>query len=173
MSPHRPTLNVLDGGEAISIAFDDLLKYHGRSSLAGVVHAFKVMERAFPLLSPEHPPDRYGIEVDSAFPGPGTRDAFELVTRAVTGGRYRVTPGLAGPDSPEAPEGSFVFRLAYQGTTADLSLRPEHVNEEFNRLVRMAARTAADDERLVQVKQDIATRFLALPAAEVYDATLC
>ncbi|HWI04894.1 MAG TPA: hypothetical protein VNT52_13870, partial [Acidimicrobiales bacterium] len=61
------TLVVLDQGESISISFDDLLKYHGRSSIAGVAHAFKAMERAFPLLSPGGPPDRHGVTVESGF----------------------------------------------------------------------------------------------------------
>ena len=52
------TLVVRDQGEPISISFGDLLKYHGRSSIAGVAHAFKAMERAFPLVSAGEPPDR-------------------------------------------------------------------------------------------------------------------
>ena len=40
------------------MSFDDLLKYHGRSSIAGLAHAFKAMERGFPLLSPDLPPER-------------------------------------------------------------------------------------------------------------------
>jgi len=38
-----PTLVVHDEGQAISFSFDDLLKYHGRSSIAGLAHAFKAM----------------------------------------------------------------------------------------------------------------------------------
>jgi hypothetical protein len=42
------------------------------------------MERAFPLLS-GGPPERYDITVESGFPRRGARNAFEMVTRAVTG----------------------------------------------------------------------------------------
>ncbi|PLS74947.1 MAG: hypothetical protein CYG61_09935 [Actinobacteria bacterium] len=164
-------LQVLDEGDVVSISFDDLLKYHGRSSIAGVAHGFKVMERAFPLLCPGQPPDRYSIEVETAFPGPGARDAFEMVARVVTGGRYRVTVELAPAHVPDAPEGKFFFRLGYQAKTVDLTLRPEHVNDEFTGLVRKGARTRVDDERLVALKQDIADRLMALPAEEVYDAS--
>jgi hypothetical protein len=45
------TLEVLDHGELVAVSFDDVLKYHGRSSIAGVAHGFKVMQRAFPLLA--------------------------------------------------------------------------------------------------------------------------
>lgn len=92
------TLTIFDHGEPIAIGFDDLLKYHGRGFVGGVAHGFKVMERAFPLLAEGKPLERYDIRIETAFPGPGARDAFEMVTRAVTGARYRVDPDLAGPD---------------------------------------------------------------------------
>src|SRR5207237_5789890 len=103
------TLVVLDQGESISISFDDLVKYHGRSSVAGVAHAFKAMERALPLLSPGEPPERYEISVESGFPGGGARDAFEMVTRAVKGDRCRLASEPDGAEAPGAPVGDFIF----------------------------------------------------------------
>ena len=47
---------VLDWGLAIAFSFDDLMRYHGPGSPGGVAHAFKVLERALPLLSPDGPP---------------------------------------------------------------------------------------------------------------------
>jgi len=164
------TLQVLDHGEVLSIGFDDLLRYHGRSSIGGVAHGFKVMERAFPLLCAGQPPERYDMDIETAFPGPGARDAFEMVTRAVTGGRYRLAPELAGPGAPVAPEGHYVFRLGYRDHIVELSLRPGLVHDEFIQLVRQEARTAADEEHLVRLKEDMATRLMDLPAEDVYDA---
>lgn len=165
-----PTLVVLDQGEPISISFDNLLTYHGRSSIAGVAHAFKAMERAFPLLSLEQPPDRYDITVKAAFPGGGARDGFEMVTRAVTGGRYEVAPDLAGPEAPEAPGGRFFFRLGYRGTVVDLTLRQGLVSDEFLQLACKDAPTAAEADRAQWLKEEMADRLLQLPADEVYDA---
>lgn len=164
------TLAVLDHGRSISISFDDLLKYHGTSSIAGVAHAFKAMERAFPLLSPGRPPERYDVSVDSGFPGGGARDAFEMVTRAVTGDRYRVSPELAGDEVPEAPGGRFFFRLGYRGTVVDLALRDGLVPEGFLQLACRDAPTPAEADRADQLKQDMADRLLGLPPEEVYDA---
>ncbi len=166
------TLTVLDDGEAISISFDDLLKYHGRSSIAGVAHAFKAMERAFPLLSPDQPPERYDITVESGFPGGGARDAFEMVTRAVTGDRYRLAPDSVGAVAPEAPGGHFFFRLGYRGTVVDLVLRAGRVPEEFLQLACREAPTPAEAVRAHQLKEEMAERLLSLPADEVYDASL-
>lgn len=81
------TIQVVDRGRPIGFSFDDMLRYHGGGSPGGVAHAFKVLERALPLLSPDGLSERREIVVETAFGGPGARDAFELVTRAVTGDR--------------------------------------------------------------------------------------
>ena len=166
------TLVVRDQGDSISISFDDVLKYHGRSSIAGVAHAFKAMERAFPLLSPGEPPERQDIAVESGFPGGGARDAFEMVTRAVTGDRFRVTSKPAEIEAPEAPGGHFFFRLGYRGTLVDLVARADLVPEEFLQLACREAPTPAEAVRARQLKEEMAARLLGLPADEVYDATL-
>jgi hypothetical protein len=44
------TIDVIDRGQPISFSFEDVLKYHGPGSPGGVAHAFKVLERALPLL---------------------------------------------------------------------------------------------------------------------------
>ena len=166
------TLVVFDQGGSISISFDDLLKYHGRSSIAGVAHAFKAMERAFPLLSPGQPPERYDITVESGFPGGGARDAFEMVTRAVTGDRYRLASEPPGVEAPEAPGGHFFFRLGYRGATVELVARAGLVPEEFLQLACTEAPTPAEAVRAHQLKEEMAERLLGLPADEVYDANL-
>ncbi|MGI8983795.1 MAG: hypothetical protein ACR2HM_04565 [Acidimicrobiales bacterium] len=166
------TLVVLDQGETIAISFDDLLKYHGRSSIAGVAHAFKAMERAFPLLSPGEPPDRYDVTVESGFAGGGARDAFEMVTRAVTGDRYQQISAPAGTKAPEAPGGHFFFRLGYRGAAVDLVARADLIPAEFVQVACREAPTPAEADHAQRLKEEMAERLLELPADEVYDATL-
>lgn len=121
MEPSR--LEILDHGHRITFVFEDLLKYHGRGAIGGVAHGFKVMERALPLLAGGGLPERSGIAIDSAFGGAGARDAFEMVTRAVTGGRFRFDPDLA-PVAPDSPIGRYFFRFTYRdGPAVDLTLR--------------------------------------------------
>ena len=165
-----PSLTIRDQGDTILISFEDILKYHGRSSIAGAAHAFKAMERAFPLLSPDQPPDRSLVVVESGFPGGGARDAFEMVTRAVSGDRYRVVPELAGAGAPAAPGGHFVFRLHHGPTAVDLVLRDGLVPDEFVEVACMEDPGPADAERARRLKEDMAARLLGLPAEEVYDA---
>lgn len=164
------TLTIRDQGGAICISFDDILKYHGRSSIAGAAHAFKAMERAFPLLSPDQPPDRYVLVVESGFPGGGARDAFEMVTRAVSGDRYRVAPELAGAEVPEAPGGRFFFRLRYDTTIVDLALRDGLVPEGFVEVACREAPSPAEAEHAQRLKEEMAARLLSLSPEEVYDA---
>ena len=159
----------MDRGRVLSFSFADLMAYHGGGSPGGVAHAFKVLERALPLLKPDGPCERREIVVDTAFGGPGARDAFEMVTRAVTDGRFRVDAGLARPERGRALE-RFVFRLAYGGRAATLALRDGFVTEEFIDLARAEERTPGEERRLDVLKREMAERVMARPAAEVYDA---
>lgn len=164
------SLEILDDGELVAITFADILKYHGTSSIGGVAHGFKVMERALPLLAGGAPPDRYDVGIVTAFPGPGARDAFEMVTRAVMGGRYAVDPDLA-PDAHVAPEGRYFFRfsLAATGATVDLDLRPGLVDPEFVALVKQETKSPDDEVRIRTMKFEMADRLMSLPAEQVYD----
>ncbi len=144
------------------------MRYHGYGFPGGVAHAFKVMRRAFPLLSPDGPPERPEIAIRTAFRGPGARDAFEMVTRRLTEGRYTVDPALERPERGDILA-RYVFELSYRGKTVTLQLRDGHVREEFITLGRKADRTPAEEERLAWLKQEMADRLLALPAEEIYE----
>jgi hypothetical protein len=163
-------LVVVDGGRRLAFTFADLMRYHGPTSPGGVAHAFKVLERALPLLDRAGAVERREIVVDTAFGGPGARDAFELVTRAVTGERYRVDPALARPELGTARE-RFVFRLAYRGAAVTLAVRDGFVTDEFVALARRDGRDAAEEERLDVLKREMAERVMAAAAEDVYDAT--
>ncbi|MGH3751682.1 MAG: hypothetical protein ACRDRP_03130 [Pseudonocardiaceae bacterium] len=162
------TIKVADQGSTLVYTFEDLMRYHGPGSPGGVAHAFKVLERVLPLLEPAGLVERREIEVETAFAGPGARDAFEMVTRAVTGGRYVVDDALVRPERGATRE-RFVFRLGYRGRSVTAVLRDGYVREEFLTLARQDDRTAAEERRLTVLKQELADRLLADPAAEVYD----
>ncbi len=163
------TIEVVERGARISFAFADLLKYHGPGSPGGAAHAFKVLERALPLLDPDGPCERREIVVETAFGGPGARDAFEMVTRAVTGDRFRVDAALARPERGRALE-AFVFRLGYRDRSATLTVREGFVTDEFIDLARAERRDAGQERRLDTLKSEMAARVLAHAAGEVYDA---
>ncbi len=161
-------LSLVDAGVPACFTFEDMLRYHGPGSPGGVAHAFKVLERATALLAPEGPPERREIVVRTAFGGPGARDGFELVTRAVTEGRYTVDPALARPERGRTLE-RFVFRLAYRERAVTLVAREGSVPDELIELARMQNRSAEQDGRLEAVKREMAAHVMASAAAELYE----
>ncbi len=161
---------VLDSGREVSFSFEEMLNYHGGSSPGGVAHAFKVLERSLPLLDPRRRVERRTIVIETAFGGPGARDAFELVTRAVSEERFVVNPALARSGYGRARE-RFVFRLGYGDRSVTLTLRQGFVTEEFIDLTRREERSADQEQRLTRMKADMAARVMAAAPEDVYEVS--
>jgi hypothetical protein len=163
-----PAIEVLDGHRRIAFSFEDILDYHGPGSPGGAAIGFKVLELALPLLDRDGPCQRREIVVATAFGGPGARDAFELATRAVTGGRYSVDSALARPERGRTLE-RFVFQLSYRQRGVTLTLRAGFVTEEFIDLARVDKRTSDQKQRLDTLKLELADRVMGRSAGEVFD----
>lgn len=162
------TLTVLENGKPLLFSFDDLMSYHGFGFPGGVAHGFKVMQRALPLLADGEVPERREIAIRTAFKGPGARDAFEMVTRSLTEGRYKVDADLAQPERGTTLQ-AYVFILSYRGTEIRLRIRDGIVRDEFIALGRKPDRTPEEDERHEWLKLDMRDRLLALPSDQAYD----
>lgn len=162
------TIEVVERGRTIAYTFDDMLRYHGPGSPGGVATAFKVLQRAFAELSPGEPPQRRAITIRTAFGGPGARDGFEAVTRAVTDGRFTLDPALARPERGRVLE-RFVFEVGCGDRSVTLLLREGFVSEEFIDLARTPDRDEQQEARLDLLKAELAARVMAAPAADVYD----
>lgn len=169
---NQDILAVQEHGRSIEYTYADLVKYHGYGFPGGVALAFKAMQCALPLFTDGYPPERNEIALDTAFPGPGARDGFEMVTRMVSGGRYHVDFAIAAPEVPKSPTGSYFFRFKYRDRVVDLALRPGIVREEFLRLSRQAERTTDETARLEELKVDMADRLMAQPAEALFDVSV-
>ena len=163
------SLAVVDHGVRLEFSFADLMRYHGPGSPGGVAHAYKVLEQALPLLAPDGVPERRAVRVRTAFAGPGARDAFELVLRAVTEERYAVDPALARPSRGRAAE-RFVFVLTHREREVTLAVRDGFVTDEFVDLARTEPRTPEQESRLTALKAEMAERVMSAPADAVYRA---
>ncbi len=161
------TVSVRELGRTLTFTFDDLMHYHGPGSPAGVANAFKVLQRAFGLLSPGVPPERRTILVRTAFRGPGARDGIEAVTRAVTDGRYRVDRTLVHAELGRLRE-DFVFEVSIPGAATTLALCDGFVTAEFIDLARAENRSASQERRLTELKGDLCERIMSEPAERVY-----
>jgi hypothetical protein len=162
------TLLVEERGQLLEFSYTDMLCYAGPYSPAGVANAFKVMQRAFAALSPNRPPQRRSVVIRTAFRGPGARDGFEAVTRAVTDGRYTIDRALARPDRGRLLQ-DFVFQISIAGRPATLLLRPGFVTADFIDLAGKRDRNPAEEADLDRLKAQLAQRLLVAPAEDVYD----
>lgn len=165
--PTTPNLIVSEQGEILEYSFNDLVKYHGYQFLGGIAHAFQVMHACFPLLD-DKPLERKQIVLETAFPGPGGRDAFEMVTRMVSEQRYRLNPDIAPAETIRSPQGAYFFRLHYGDKTVEASLKPGFIDAEFIQLAQKPNRNEQENGRLEQLKIAMTQRLLSKPAHEVY-----
>jgi hypothetical protein len=162
------TVTVEEHGRTITFTLDDALRYAGPHSPAGVAMAFQALQRAFGLLSPGTPPERRAITIRTPFRGPGARDAFEAVTRAVTDGRFTVDRTLVRPDRGRLLE-DFVFEIGIGAETATVLLRDGFVTDEFIDLARTDSRSAAQELRLDELKALLADRMSSVDTLELFD----
>lgn len=162
------TIAVIDGAQRLEFSFEDMMRYHGPGSPGGVAQAFKVMERAFALLDPDNPPQRREITLRTAFGGPGARDGFELVTRAVTQDRFTVDPALERPERGRTHE-RFIFEVGCGDRSVTLALRDGFVTEEFIDLARKPDRSTQEEARLDALKAQLAQLVMGTAAVDVYD----
>ena len=161
-------LTVLELGQRLEFTFEDALRYAGPHSPAGVAIGFRALQRAFGGLSPDAPPERRSITVRTAFRGPGARDCFEAVTRAVTDGRFTVDRTLLRADRGRLVE-DFVFELGLGGSTVTLLLRDGFVDDEFIDLARTERRNDAQEARLDTIKGRLASRVMRSDPEAVFD----
>lgn len=164
-------ITVLDNGHPISFTFDSINAYHGGGFPGGVAHALKAMQAAFPLLS-DTPLERREVTIVTAFSGPGGRDALEMVTRALTGGRLTIDRSIGGKDIITDPPGPYVFRFSYRGRTAEAVIKPGHVREEFVTLGAKKDKTPDEIARHEELKAEMANRILPVAAEKIYAASI-
>lgn len=156
-----PTITVMAEEEPIEISFPMVAAYHGQSALAMAAMVFQAMRAAFALLSPDRPPARRDISIVSGHPGPGVRDAFEAVTRAVTRGAYTVDRSLPEARLVPGHDISYSFRMTVGERTAEVALLPEALPRRFFELVFSKSRTTEQERELSALKRSIAEEVLA------------
>jgi hypothetical protein len=125
------------------------------------------MRLSFALLGGGKSLLRRQIGIETAYRGPGARDGFELVTRAVTEGRYLVT---SAPEHPERGVArKFVFRVTYHGQACTLLVRPGMVDDQFMAMARTHERSEEEEQWFTEMKAAHTSRLLAARPDEVFD----
>ena len=127
-------IRIYDEPSDLTFVFDDLVRFHGTKSICGLTVSFKVMEAAWQELWTGAPPRREELSVASGFPGPGTRDGFEMVTRAVSRDAFRIIPDAKPtPLVSEAAKGAYFFQLSDNRQIIELGLKPGMLPDDFIR----------------------------------------
>lgn len=162
-------IEIRENGELIRISYGEIMKYHGTGYPGGAAYALKVMQFVFPMLEGGQAPERREISIETAFTGKGGKDAFEMVTRCVTDGRYLVDPALPEAQSAEeSPDGHYFFRFRYHGKNISAVLLPEYGHAEFNRISRKTEKAPEDYKILAEMRLALARRVLDAPPDAVY-----
>lgn len=165
---------IKDRQDTIAIGFEDIEKYHGQAAIAMVAITFKALLAALAALAPDEPPRRDDISITSGHPGPGVRDTFEMVTRAVTRNAYTVdTTRLQARWSPHT-EASYGWdiKLASANKHVEINLKDGVLPARFFELQDRARRkvaTADDEQELVALKRKIVDQVLPKNASELFD----
>lgn len=172
MHEATPTIHVMGEEEAIDIRFDAVAAYHGQAALAMLAVTFQALKLALDTLSPSAPPRRQDISIVSGHPGPGVRDAFEFVTRAVTRNAYTVDRSLPEGRLVPGADISYSFRVTLNGKTAQVAVRPGAIPERFFTLNFAKARTPQDDAELSALKRSIAVDVLEAAPQSLFTLTI-
>ena len=163
-------IKIFDEPTDLIFSFDDLVKFHGTKSICGLTVSFKVMEAAWQEIWSASPPRREYLSVASGFPGPGTRDGFEMVTRAVSRDTYRVIPDAKpGPLVSEAAKGAYFFQLSDGNHIIELGLKPGMLPKDFIPRRRAMARgeaSASDAATFRAIQFEFSNTLLALAPEE-------
>ena len=163
-----PTIKIMAEEEPIDIGFPMIAAYHGQAALAMAAVTFQAMRAAFAALSPGKPPARRDIAIISGHPGPGVRDSFEAVTRALTRGAYTIDRSLPEARLVPGHDISYSFRITLGGRTAEIALRPDALPERFFTLNFTMQRSPEQEHELSQLKRSIAAQVLAASSDDLF-----
>jgi hypothetical protein len=164
-----PTITVMGEEDPIEITFEAVAAYHGQGALAMLAVTFRALQFALETLSPDRPAKRSDITIMSGHPGPGVRDSFEFVTRAVTRGVYTVNRSL--PDARLMPTAdlSYSFRVMLGGKTAEIAVLPDALPARFFALTFNPKRTPEEDAEARRLRKSIAVDVLAASPDKLFE----
>lgn len=168
-------ISVKDHDTILHIAYQDMIKYHGRSFIAGVAIAFKLLELVTDKLADgELRRDR--ISVVLGVNGPGIIDGIEMVTRAKSRGMLsidqRIAQGKDAPDAADGRGGRYYFEFTYNGEKMAVSLKAGLITPEF---LNLATKThngtisGPEEKRLQQIKEELAELIMGKKATDIFD----
>lgn len=171
MTTHQHTkyIHIRDAGVDLAISFEDCIKYHGRDSIGGLALGFKLLQWGLKQISPSEPIERSSIIFRTAFPGPGVRDAVELITRAYTNHRYEILEN-APVGSPEGVYGFLYFEIQVNDKCLGVHVKPGVVSSDFIETGRATKKAHVSEQTLYhwkELKENLAQAVMAVNIEEI------
>ena len=180
-------ISIYDEEELLKISLEDVGKYHG-DICPCVVIGFRVTQFAISQLwKPARPleegagrdeiPKRKDFRIISKFPGQGSQDAFEFITRAKTRGDF-ILELPEGTDAANISLDNCVFIIIRKSTGKQIKIwLKEEVfpegSEKFFDLRKKAkfdeTATQKDKEAFEAAKQELKQRFMDWQTDELFD----
>lgn len=167
-------LCVKDHDTLLHITYEDIIKYHGRTFIAGAAMAFKLLELVMAVLG-GGALARDKFQIVLAVQGPGIIDAIEMAMRSKALGTLSVDQQIArekdAPPAADGRNGKYYFEVAYEGKKLSVWLRHGFVPQEF---LDLAAKThdgtitAMELLRLQQLKEEIAAVLVCRQAEDLF-----
>lgn len=170
-------LCVKDHESLLYITYEDIIKYHGRTFIAGAAMAYKLLELVTAILGGGLlARNKFGIVL--AVNGPGIIDAVEMATRAKTLGTLSVDQQIArekdAPAAADGQNGKYYFEVTYEDKILSVWLRNGFVPPEFLDLAvktHDGTITSAEMIRLQQLKEEIAAVLVSRQAQALFHYT--
>lgn len=165
-------IRIYDHTDLLEIHFEDIVKYHGKMAYMAVGAGYRVVQAAFEALYGTNIPNRQDITILSGHGGPGFRDVFEFVTRAVTRGVYTVDPTYpVAQYDPHRPTGyAYVFTRTTDGKKVEVSLNEDYLPPlfyDYLKIGRERELTAEETVFFIQLKEDMCNKALTTPLEQL------
>lgn len=164
-------IQMQDAEGPLLFPFSVVEAYHGHTALAMLAITYQGLYGALTHLDTHGEPIyRQDITIVSGHPGPGVRDAFECVTRAMTRGKYVVDLTLPDARYSQHKDKSYSFILTYKDQSVRAVLKPNVLPERFFEL--LGAADAASQQEHRQLRRQIAENVLQQTANDLFDYTV-
>ena len=128
---------------------------------------------AWASLSDGEPLDRNDITVETAFGGPGARDAVEMVTRAVSREAFALVSDKQPDENiAEAAKGAYWYKITARGRAVELGLKQDILPKDFIRLRRksLAGEASAEEmETFRDLQIELSNRLLSMDPLSAFN----
>ena len=160
-------------GQPRAIHYEELAEFHQGDSWFGCVLGFRLLQLAARELADESGWTVDGVYIVSGHPGPGVRDAIELITGCVTAERFRLLPDIT--DNGCNRNMRYEWWISEGDRTLAIRLKSNIVPDVFFALLDRIGtdfEKADDRKELDRLKVRLSNRLWALSLDEAFQFSL-